>query len=438
MRRKRLAVIIGALGAIFFFMAAGELFAGGSKEAASSAGASASVTTLQLDVTPPGDTKNADFAPILAKFESQNPGVKVKVQTIPFASYDSSIETAIRGGGGPDLMEVNFVDLGTWHAAGFLTDISSKMAAAGISADRYNPGFYKDGSIGGGQYGFPLDQDSRCVYYNKAIFDKYGLQPPKTWDDILSISKVLKQHDIYGLALQMDNPWGAVWEVSGNLLVANNGRVLNEAGTKAIAATDPGTIQTYTFLLDTMRPYYPPGISTMDGKTISSLFAGGKLGMYIGGPWVADNLKADNPDMVFGKGFGIALNPVAPGTQKTGAAGGGFFLGMNAKGSSQDQAWKLMQVLTDKSNAKFWAQYHGGFPVWRGSADQAPWGTDPFYAAFIAQLPTTASPVLPLSPQLPTIVQNLYKQMQQIVTGSKTVAQGLADFDTQTNAILGQ
>ena len=45
----------------------------------------------------------------------------------------------------------------------------------------------------GKTYGAALDVSTFGVYYNKTIFDRLQLQPPKTWDQFMAMNAKIKQ-----------------------------------------------------------------------------------------------------------------------------------------------------------------------------------------------------------------------------------------------------
>lgn len=367
-------------------------------------------------------------------FEKLHPNIHVKFTGTPFASYDNTIETQLRAGAGPDILYVNFVDLATWKDGGYLLNLSPMMKASGRSSKGY-ASFYKDGTFSSGQYGLPYSMDVRALYYNTTVFKKYHLTPPKDWNQLLADAKVFKKHGIYGLSADMEGNWNGVWEDDGNFLLSNGGTILNASGTKAVAAEDPKTVQAYEFFWNKLAPYFPPGISDIAHTTDESLFANGKLAMFESGPWFAPAIQTDNPKMVFGKGYGIAPLPKSPFTGKSISASGGGFLGITNNSKNKEAAWELMNYLTSEKNASAIALAANDMPTWISAWKQKPWNT-PFYHAFFKAMPTGASPIHPLVPQLSAITTALWKQLQLIATGSETVEQGLKKFDAQANGLL--
>lgn len=56
-------------------------------------------------------------------------------------------------------------------------------------------------AVNGKQYYMPYGLSWAAVYYNKAVFEQYGLTPPTTWDEFLAICETLKQKDEIALAI---------------------------------------------------------------------------------------------------------------------------------------------------------------------------------------------------------------------------------------------
>jgi multiple sugar transport system substrate-binding protein len=80
-------------------------------------------------------------------------------------------------------------------------DMTDLIKAAGINLGSFEPGiieYAKNMSGGGKIYGLPVLMDTLVLYYNKDIFDKFGvpyLKDGMTWDEILGISKRLTVND---------------------------------------------------------------------------------------------------------------------------------------------------------------------------------------------------------------------------------------------------
>lgn len=57
------------------------------------------------------------------------------------------------------------------------------------------------GEVDGKLNAIPIAFNTSTICFNKDIYDEYGLEIPKTWDDFFEAAKVLSQHDIYVLGM---------------------------------------------------------------------------------------------------------------------------------------------------------------------------------------------------------------------------------------------
>ena len=64
----------------------------------------------------------------------------------------------------------------------------------------YIDSFWEEGKLYGHKdcvYSLPFAKSTEVLYYNKTIFDKYGWDAPKTWDDVVTICEAWKQTTEY-------------------------------------------------------------------------------------------------------------------------------------------------------------------------------------------------------------------------------------------------
>lgn len=80
-------------------------------------------------------------------------------------------------------------------------------------------------------YGLPYRVDAGMLYYRKDLLDKYNYAPPKTWNELVSISKHImsEEKDIYGYAGSWKHFEGLtcnfmefIWNFDSSVLSSNN------------------------------------------------------------------------------------------------------------------------------------------------------------------------------------------------------------------------
>lgn len=81
---------------------------------------------------------------------------------------------------------------------GFNYDLTPLIKTHQIDMSRFEPAVFDSLSDNGKLYGFPLHDGGLVLYYNKDIFDKFGVPYPRngmTWDEAIALGKRLTRYD---------------------------------------------------------------------------------------------------------------------------------------------------------------------------------------------------------------------------------------------------
>jgi len=128
-------------------------------------------------------------------------GATVNVVTVPFADLYQSILTDQATG--TNSYE-GFVFAPQWMVdyvgPGYLTDITDWVNADEALNWQDVGAFFRDFSAtyNGRVYTIPLDGDFHMVYYRTDVLEQLGVEPPKTWDEYLSIAAAANGMDMNG------------------------------------------------------------------------------------------------------------------------------------------------------------------------------------------------------------------------------------------------
>lgn len=98
-------------------------------------------------------------------------------------------------------------------------------------------------------YFMPYRPNVQITYYNKAKFDKYGLKPPRNWDELLAVAKKFKQKEKTGKVLFQ--AWG------GSPTATQLYEWIVSAGGDPFKFNDRGCVRTFIFL-QKLWPYLSP------------------------------------------------------------------------------------------------------------------------------------------------------------------------------------
>lgn len=104
--------------------------------------------------------------------------------------YDK-FQTAISAGSGaPDVVMVEADRIAPFQVQDALVDLKD-LGYEDVKAN-FSEGAWKDVSVGDGIYGAPIDGGPMGMIYRKDVFDKYGVTPPKTWDELEASAQKVK------------------------------------------------------------------------------------------------------------------------------------------------------------------------------------------------------------------------------------------------------
>lgn len=127
-------------------------------------------------------------------------GIEVEWTEIPFGSLQEKVASVgVAANGNFDV--VNYLDSWGPSYVNWLVPIDDKLKRDGISMSRYPQAFAKSAMFEGKVYGFPLRAHPQLFFYRADLFKELGLNPPRTWDDVIKAGKMIKEKKgIDGLA----------------------------------------------------------------------------------------------------------------------------------------------------------------------------------------------------------------------------------------------
>lgn len=134
------------------------------------------------------------------EFEQQT-GIKVNVTKVPFGQLYNEISKDLSS----PTSQYDIIAYASQWMVDFAQNNYLERLDTYVSADpliQWNDvsRFFRDFSskYNGQIYSIPLDGDIHLLYYRLDVLKKYGLTPPRTWDDYLAIAKQLHGVDMNG------------------------------------------------------------------------------------------------------------------------------------------------------------------------------------------------------------------------------------------------
>jgi len=147
------------------------------------------------------------------RYASEYKQANVKVSWVPGTGndYPNKVRTALLGSGAPDVFELPTLSVDQVKA-GLLEPLDDLIAD--VKSD-FTPASLKPYTVDGKLYGIKMINDPTFVYYRKSLFQKAGIQPPKTIDDLIAASKAVANGTMKGIYIGPDGGVNALLYIAG-------------------------------------------------------------------------------------------------------------------------------------------------------------------------------------------------------------------------------
>lgn len=133
-------------------------------------------------------------------FMKEHPDIHVDMSYGAWAGYETKMRVLMKSHTEADVMQINYdwLDEYSPDGKGFydLNDLKDE-----IDLSAYDEEELSFGIIHGHLNAVPTAFNTLTVYYDKDVFDEYGLDLPETWADLFTAGKKMKEDDRYVLGL---------------------------------------------------------------------------------------------------------------------------------------------------------------------------------------------------------------------------------------------
>jgi multiple sugar transport system substrate-binding protein len=324
-----------------------------------SLGAGVQITQAQEPVTVTfwgdwGGTGGDQFIAMADAFNASQD--RIRVEYVLQEDMITKFLTSATSGGAPDIMFWDRWRTALYAPRGVLMPINDYMTQDGVSPDSFYQEALRELSWDGNIYGLPLTVDARALFYNKALFEEAGIEPPTTWEELRQAAIALTVWDgdrleRAGFSLQDPGLFSMYLRQAGGEMVTEDGAQTNFNNEQGLAV-----LNFWDQLLNEDR-VYQIGFEEGLGNE-SDAFVTGKVAMLYTGPWMITTYQRYGDDL----DFGIVPPPAGPNGDQ-GSVMGGFGLVIPTAAEHPDEAWEFMKWwLAQPENALLWAQTSFNIP----------------------------------------------------------------------------
>src|SRR6201984_592826 len=340
----------------------------------------------------------------LTKWVSENvpkllPGITLANNYGPPIYQDAQQKLIVQGRRGkPDVIEAVLEGMIAYQKAGLIEPIDIEFAKW-PDKDQFIPSTIKALMINGHLYGVPYNTNVRVLVYRKDLFQKYGIEAPKTWDALVKDAALISSMEdgVAGLGLTTKNGSVRTFQEFISFFFQVNGGEnpfkYNESAKKWEMNTTPEKLAEvlklyqYVFFAGT-----PSGANQNtrgnDYQATDTDYVSGKSAMVPMGPWLYSYRSTGQvAKKILEEETGVAPLPLPPGgVQAT------YLevkpISINAFSKEKEAAWELVKILTSKEFVAVANRIEGVNPPRKDVAELPEFKNDWWEQAFIAQLPT--------------------------------------------------
>ncbi|MFD9501028.1 ABC transporter substrate-binding protein [Streptomyces sp. NPDC060035] len=153
-----------------------------------------------------GGVRTAVWKEIIADFEKANPDLDVEYVGLASTEAQSKYDTAIQGGGLPDVGGVGAAMVAGIAAQDALEPLDERFAKSSLSG-KLNEAMIENVKSAGGRdamYTVPISATNGVLYYRTDLFEKAGLGEPGTWDEFYKAAAKLtdKKKNVFGYTIR--------------------------------------------------------------------------------------------------------------------------------------------------------------------------------------------------------------------------------------------
>ncbi len=299
--------------------------------------------------------RNEGIWNVVSGFMDENPDVVIGQRGIPFSRYEEIILQELAAGTGPDLMWLRANQFSAAAEAGFLANLDDL-----IDESNFGDSLVVENEIGmvdGSRYGYVSEITNFGLMYNSEILAAAGIDPPTTFEELLSASRELTDVSAgqYGFAVRhtMDESSGWFTDLS-YFLYGYDGRWTDENGYPTF-----DTPEMHEAMSAWMEIYdadvMPVGT---DASTFRRMYSEGNIAMMLQNQNIHAQVIGLNPEMATRT---LAVPPPFPsGAVPTIPA----FLAVNPNSPYVEEAAALIEFLLQPDQQQaLAAAYLGGSPA---------------------------------------------------------------------------
>lgn len=343
---------------------------------------------------------------LVPEFERLNPGIKIKVQQVPWTAAQEKLVTAFASDNTPDACQLGNTWVPQFAALDAIVPLNEYVIISDqINQEKYFPGIWETNVIDNQVFGIPWYIDTRVMFYRKDVFERAGyINPPKNWIELLDLSKKIKamhpREEKYAIYLPT-NEWApfVMFGMEAGSSLLKNENTLGDFSSKEFKEAFKYSIEFHK------QNLAPIGISQV--TNVYQAFADEYFSIYISGPWNIPEFKKWMIGNLSDKWMTAPMPGYANDYPGVSLAGGSSLV-IFKDSKYKKEVWRFFEYLSKKSTQIEFYKLLNNLPAIKEAWEDPIFKDDPYMQAFYLQFMNVRA-----TPKIPEWEQIAFAKVQQ-------------------------
>tara|TARA_Y100000590_G_scaffold336913_2_gene383724 strand:- start:2354 stop:3682 length:1329 start_codon:yes stop_codon:yes gene_type:complete len=329
----------------------------------------ADITFWTTEVQPARMAKQEAMA---KDFEAKT-GIKVEVIPVEEKDLGTRATAAAAAGDLPDVIYHTLQYVLPWAEAGILDVDANNAVVKDLGKKTFAPGALNMAKSGSKIAAVPVDGWTQMVVYRKDLFEKAGLAPPTSYENITKAVEALSGDGMFGFVAATKTDENFMSQVLEHVLLANGVNVVKKGAVRKQGRKLKAALEFYKVIANAS----PPG--ELYWKQSRELYFAGKTPMIIWSPFIMDELAGlrdsapptinDDPtSSELASKTGFITNFSGPNNKKGAAWADIRYFGITADADTEEASAFVKYSMDEGYTKTLSIAPEGKFPVRRGNS----------------------------------------------------------------------
>jgi multiple sugar transport system substrate-binding protein len=302
-----------------------------------------------------GPSRTPIYQELIKRFEADNPGITVKYVGIPSASVQQKYDTAVAGGGAPDVGGVTTSYLSDLVGQDALEPLDDRLTSSALNGKLVTDFVDTVRATSGDKklYELPSSGNLDVLWYRTDLFQAAGLQPPTTWDAFFDAATTLTDTSKKQYGYTLRGGAGSIFQLFAEMYGYSQVPGFFDASGKS-TVDNPKNAELVRRMAALFKKATPSADVNNNFAQMVAEFTGGNIAM------MHHNLGS-SADVTKALGDKVAAVPLPTTGTVVPNPVDGFSVFRSSK--HKDEAWKFAQFLVSAQSNSYWNEKVGQIPA---------------------------------------------------------------------------